>query len=90
MRRTVWLVSTFKGLIKCLVPDNTDNWFIKYLFESPESLVVITKNNVQLNQPITSDELREFICRIKTVKSTYLDEIPNEASILVSMNLVSP
>ena len=82
MRRTVWLVSTFKGLIKCLVPDNTD----KYIFESPESLVVITKNNVQLNQPITSDELREFICRIKTVKSTYLDEIPNEASILVSMN----
>ena len=50
-----------------------------YVADSLELLETIAENNVLLIKPITSGELKEVICHIKTGKSSYLDEIPNEA-----------
>ena len=69
----------FKDLLNCPLPNNTDKQFIRYVADSLELLETIAENNVLLNKPITSGELKEVICHIKTGKSSYLDEIPNEA-----------
>ena len=69
----------FKNLLYCPLPDYTDKQFIRFVADSLELLETIAGNNVLLNKPITSGELKEVICHIKTGKSSYLDEIANEA-----------
>ena len=80
----------FKDLLNCPLPNNTDKQFIRYVADSLELLETIAENNVLLNKPITSGELKEVICHIKTGKSSYLDEIPNEALKFGSDELSKP
>ena len=80
----------FKDLLNCPLPNNTDKQFIRYVADSLELLEPIAENNVLLNKPITSGELKEVIYHIKTGKSSYLDEIPNEALKFGSDELSKP
>ena len=75
---SVFFSQPFKDLLNCPVPNNTVKQFIRYVTDSLELLETIAQN-VSVNKPISSDELKEIIRHIKTGKSSYLDEIPNEA-----------
>ena len=69
----------FYDVLNAVNPDSTDPQFLKYVVEALPLLETHTELAANLNGPVTAGELNSIMKNTKAGKTTFLDDISNDA-----------